>query len=108
MLVEGSSVDEWLVALAAILIALGVIWRQARGIYKGVKRIEAVLGVDEKGRTIAERMALAEKQLAPNHGTSLVDRVEKIETSNEALATEFGIVKAMLARVLGHPEGSQT
>lgn len=105
MLVEGSSVDEWVIALAAVLIALGVIWRYTRGIYKGVKRIEAVLGVDKQGRTITERVEDVEAVLVPEHGPTLLERVEHVETLTGTFGPELQVITNLLSRVVGssHP-----
>lgn len=105
MLFPDSLVDEFILALAALLIALAVIYRFARGVYNGVKRIEAALGVDAKGRTIADRLDTVEHQLFPNGGTSLADKVVSIDVRQVALETQMGTVERMLAGVIRRQNG---
>ena len=53
MLFPDSMLDEWILALAAFIIAVGIIWKGMSSIYTIVKRMENTLGVDEQGRTIS-------------------------------------------------------
>lgn len=107
MLFPDSNVDELIIALAAILIAAGVIYKFARGMYYGVKRIEAALGVDEEGRTIADRLDMVEHQLFPNNGSSLADKVTAIDIRQVALETQMGTLERMLAGVIRKQNGKE-
>jgi len=93
MLFPDSNVDEWVLALAGILIALGVIWRFGYATYKAVHRIDQTLGVDAKGRTISERLDRVEYQLFPNGGNSLVDRVNQIAFDQRTIEGELRFMK---------------
>ena len=65
-------------------------------IYRIAKRVESAIGVDKKGRTLAERMDRTEHQLWPNGGSSLADKVHKIEESSNTTATEVKFIKEIL------------
>ena len=93
MLLPDSYIDEWILALAGILIALGVIWKFGYATYKAVHRIDQMLGVDTKGRTISERLDRVEYQLFPNGGNSLVDRVNQIAYDQRTIEGELRFMK---------------
>jgi hypothetical protein len=99
MLLPDSFVDEWILALAAILIALGVIWKFGYATYKALHRIDQTLGVDAKGRTISERLDRVEYQLFPNGGNSLVDRVNQIAFDQRTIEGELRVVKDYMGLV---------
>jgi hypothetical protein len=65
VLFPDSMVDEWLLALAAVLLALTVIIKFASTMYHTVKNIETAIGKDKQGRTISERLERVEHQLIP-------------------------------------------
>lgn len=73
-------------------------------LYKIVKRIDAAIGVDNKGRTISDRMDRVEYQLWENGGESLKDQVNKIEKTALETATEVGFIKQVLLQLLALPE----
>jgi len=95
MLFPGSLIDEAIIALAALLIAVAVIYRFSRTAYKGIQRIETVLGVDKAGRTIAERLDSVEQQLFPNGGSSLSDKIVRIEFVQREMKTELDEIKTI-------------
>jgi hypothetical protein len=64
--------------------------------YKIAKRIDAAIGVDEKGRTLSDRMSKVEHQLWPNGGSSLADQVNKANRDNQKIIAELGIVKSLM------------
>jgi hypothetical protein len=65
-------------------------------IYRIARRVESAIGVDKRGRTLAERMDRTEHQLWPNGGSSLADKVHKIEESSNNTATEVKFIKDIL------------
>lgn len=80
----------WIIAAAATITALGVIWRKAiKPVVKGIEKLVDVIGPDDQGRTVPDRLNVLErkvdvidersKQLEPNGGNSLYDRVGKLE-----------------------------
>ena len=95
MLFTGSMLDEALIAVAALLIAVAVIYRFSRTAYKGIQRIEIVLGVDKDGRTIADRLDSVEQQLFPNGGSSLSDKIVRIEFVQREMKTELDEIKTI-------------
>jgi len=95
MLFTGSMLDEAIIAIAALLIAVAVIYRFSRTAYKGIQRIEIVLGVDKDGRTIADRLDSVEQQLFPNGGSSLSDKIVRIEFVQREMKTELDEIKTI-------------
>jgi len=91
-------VDEWIIALAALVVAVGVISRFSYATYKAIHRIDMTLGVDKQGRTISDRLERVEYQLFPNGGNSLVDRVNQIAYDQRAIEGELRVVKEVLGR----------
>jgi len=87
--------DEAIIAIAALLIAVAVIYRFSRTAYKGIQRIEIVLGVDKDGRTIADRLDSVEQQLFPNGGSSLSDKIVRIEFVQREMKTELDQIKTI-------------
>lgn len=95
------AIPDWAVltaAVATIVTALGVIWRNAlrplvQGVTKIADRIEIVNEVPEKLETLAfsvtalartvERIDRRTRQLEPNAGTSMADKVARIERNTE-------------------------
>jgi len=69
-------------------------------VYKIAKRIDTAIGVDDKGRSVSERMEKVEYQLWPNGGKSLSDRVNRVEASNTAIAAEIKIVKDLVTIIV--------
>lgn len=65
-------------------------------IYKVAKRLEDAIGTDSKGRTLAERLDRVEHQLWENGGSSLADRVNKIEACSLETATEVRFIKELI------------
>ena len=51
--------------------------------YATVRKFERILGKDEKGRTIADRLDRVEHQIFPNGGSSIPDKV-KCLTDNQS------------------------
>jgi hypothetical protein len=73
-------------------------------LYKVVHRIDAAIGVDDKGRTISDRMDRVEYQLWENGGESLKDQVNKIEKHAIQTATEVGIIKEIMLQAVSMSE----
>lgn len=98
----------WIVLTAAALAALGVIWRMAiRPVVKGIERLVELVGPDEHGKTMAQRMRVVEertRQLGPNGGHSLYDhvgdlrdRVENLEKGQRSTNKRITAVTTRLA-----------
>lgn len=95
MLFDGTLADESIVAIAALIVAFAVIYRFARVAYKGIQRIESMLGVDKDGRTIVDRLYSVEHQLYPNEGGSLLDKVVKIGNEQKSMRVEIDEIRTI-------------
>lgn len=82
--------------IALILGSLATIIGALAVVYKIVRRMENAIGTDTKGRTIAERLDRVEHQLWENGGSSLADRVNKIEACSRETATEVRFIKELI------------
>ena len=65
-------------------------------VYKIAKRLEDAIGTDSKGRTLSDRLERVEHQLWENGGSSLADRVNKIEACSLETATEVRFIKELI------------
>lgn len=93
MILPDSMVDEWIIALAAVIIAVITISKFAYTAYKAIHRIDMTLGVDKKGRTISDRLDRVEHQLFPNGGSSLVDQMNRIAYDQKVIEGEVRVIK---------------
>jgi hypothetical protein len=85
--------SDLFMTLAAIIGAVTVLFGTGYSVFKIAKRIDAALGVDEKGRTISDRLDKVEHQLWENGGSSLADRVNNIEHHIIKVSTEIDFIK---------------
>jgi hypothetical protein len=88
---------EWLLLAAALTTAVGVLVAAALHIYRIMHRIDQALGVDERGRTVSQRLAAIEHQVWPNSGESMFDRVRQLEGSQLELRAEVRVVRDLLS-----------
>jgi hypothetical protein len=88
--------QELIFTIAAVITAIGVILGALRAIYKVARKIGDAIGVDEKGRTLSARLDRVEHQLWENGGSSLADRVNKIEAHSVKNSSELEIIKNYL------------
>ena len=82
-----------IITIASIFGALTIIFGAVFSSYKLAKRIDAAIGVDEKGRTLSDRLDKVEHQLWENGGSSLADRVNNIEKHVVKVSTEIEFIK---------------
>lgn len=75
--------------------------------YKIAARVEAAIGIDEKGRTISDRMERVEYQLWENGGESLADRVNEIDKHSRETAVEVRFIKEILVQNMGNISSPQ-
>jgi hypothetical protein len=87
---------ETILTIAAVITALGIIFGGIYATYRIVNRIGAVLGVDNNGRSISDRLDRVEHQLWENGGTSLADRVNNIEMHVLKVSTEMDVFKEII------------
>jgi hypothetical protein len=93
---------ETIVAIAAVLAAVTVIAHFVRKIYVIARRIEQSLGMDAKGRTVTDRLERIEHQLFPNGGTSLVDKMNRIEVDQHKMQGRMESMERTLGSILRH------
>lgn len=65
-------------------------------IYKIARRIEQAVGVDDKGRTLSERVGRIEYQLWENGGESLKDQVNAMEILARQTSIEVSFIKDII------------
>jgi hypothetical protein len=82
--------------IAAVITAVGVIVGGIVATYRVARRISDSIGLDEKGRTLSERLDRVEHQLWENGGSSLADRVNTIEAHAIKTTTEIEIIKQFM------------
>ena len=85
-------------AVVAALTAIGIFVMK---VYRLLKRIDGVLGVDKQGRTISDRLERVEHQLFPNGGSSLTDKINRIEKEQNVLFAQMETLRAMILNMIG-------
>jgi hypothetical protein len=93
--------QETLMTIAAVITAVGVIIGALIAIYRVARRIGDAIGVDSKGRTLAERLDRVEHQLWENGGSSLADRVNNIDKSVTSLSAELKLITTLVTASAG-------
>jgi len=91
---------EPVLGTAAVLAALILIGSFVRKIYCIARRIEESLGVDAQGRTVTDRLGRIEHQLFPNGGSSLVDKMNRIETDQMVTQGKVEAMERVLESIL--------
>jgi len=87
-------------AVAALVVAAGVIVGAVWRVYRMIHRVDQALGVDKDGRTLADRMSRVEYQLWPNNGASLKDQVSRMEKQVGETTAEVRVVREMLSTMI--------
>jgi hypothetical protein len=94
--------------LSTVLFSIGAITAIGSfffAMYKVAKRIDGAIGTDDSGRTLSERMDKVEYQLWENGGSSLADKVNRVEKNTEGNSTELKIIKELvMLMVQSHQE----
>lgn len=91
---------EQVLAVAAIIVAVGVIIGAGIKVYKVAHRIDAALGVDKEGRTVSDRLSRVEHQLWPNGGSSLADKLARVEKCQGETQAEVRVVRDLLTKLI--------
>jgi hypothetical protein len=82
--------------LVLVLGGTATIVASVVAVYRIARRVEQAIGTDSKGRTISERLDRVEHQLWENGGSSLADRVNKIQAHSIETATEVKFIKDLI------------
>jgi len=103
-MVENMVLSELLFIIGAIT-AVGSFFY---AMYRIARRIDNAIGVDSQGRTLSERMDKVEYQLWPNNGSSLADKVDRLDKNMTENSSEVRIVKELvMIMVQSHQEATE-
>ena len=91
---------ETVIMVGAVVAALTAISIFAAKIYRVLRRIDSVLGVDKHGRTISDRLERVEYQLFPNGGSSLTDKIGRIEHEQKEMKGQMAAFERILNSIL--------
>lgn len=94
------NISEQVVSIAALLLAITTISIFTYRVYKIARRIDDALGVDKEGRTISDRLSRVEYQLFPNGGTSLSDKIGRIESEQRTMQGKIDTVEGIVNTLL--------
>lgn len=64
--------------------------------YKVAGRVEGIFGKDKKGNTILERLEKIERQLTPNGGSSMSDKIDYIRRDQNKMKNELAQISGEL------------
>lgn len=92
---------ESVIMVGAVVAAVTAICIFSLKVWRVLKRIDSVLGVDKQGRTISERLDRVEHQLFPNGGSSLTDKIVRIEREQNSLQAQLHSLHAMVLSLIG-------
>lgn len=85
-----------IITSAAIIAGVGTLIAALISVYRVARRVDDAIGKDGQGRTISDRLERVEHQLWENGGSSLADRVNRIEDMASKTHTETILVKEIL------------
>lgn len=97
---SGSNPADVVIMVGAVVAALTGIGIFVLKIYRILKRIDGVLGVDRQGRTISDRLERVEHQLFPNGGSSLTDKINRIEHEQKEMKGQMSAFERILNSLL--------
>ena len=86
--------------VSAIIAGVGTIIGALIAVYRIARRLDDAVGKDSQGRTISDRLERVEHQLWENCGSSLADRVNRIEAMSKKTHTETVMVKEILVAMV--------
>jgi hypothetical protein len=90
------SPEQTILGVAAVVVAIGSIVVGLYQLYRLFRRIDDAIGVDKDGKTLSDRMSRVEHQLWENGGSSLADRVNRIETLSIETSAQVTLIKEFL------------
>jgi phytoene/squalene synthetase len=86
--------------VSAIVAGVGTIIGALVAVYRIARRLDDAVGKDSQGRTISDRLERVEHQLWENGGSSLADRVNRIEATSGKTHTETVLIKEILVAMV--------
>ena len=90
------SPEQIILSIAGLVVAIGSIGMGLYQLYRLFRRIDDAIGVDRAGKTLSDRMERVEHQLWENGGSSLADRVNRIETLSIETSAQVTLIKEFL------------
>ena len=89
-----------ILTISSVVAGIGVIITAIVAIYRVIRRVDDAIGKDSQGRTLSDRLERVEHQLWENGGSSLADRVNKMNDVTTQTASQVDIVKEMLVALV--------
>lgn len=89
-----------ILTIAAITAGVTTIAAALVAVYRIARRLDDAVGKDSQGRTLSDRLERVEHQLWENGGSSLADRVNRIEATAAQTHTETVLVKEILVAMV--------
>ena len=86
----------WIIENWSTLASIGTLLTVG---YITARKFERILGKDNKGRTIADRLDRVEHQLFPNGGSSMADKVNCLSDDQAEIKAELKAVSSELKLV---------
>jgi len=75
-----------------VLVVIGALYTG----YKVAGRFEGILGTNKKGDTLLERLEKIERQLTPNGGSSMSDKIDYIRRDQNKMKNELAQISGEL------------
>jgi hypothetical protein len=88
--------EQAVMTAAGIMTAIGVIIAGLYKLYQLFRKLDDAIGEDKNGHTLSDRLERVERQLWENGGSSLADRVNRIETLTIETSAQVSIIKDYL------------
>ena len=85
-----------IITISAAVAGIGTLVAALVAVYRIARRVDDAIGRDAQGRTLSERLERVEHQLWENGGSSLADRVNRIEATAGQTHTETVLIKEIL------------
>ena len=91
---------EIAISVGAVVGSLLIISGSLIKIYNVAKRIDGAVGLDDKGRTLNQRISIMERHILPNGGSSMTDKIGNIMEEQRTLRGEVDTIKHLFSEVM--------